>query len=351
MTANGETAHPRILIVEDNYLMAETIGDLVRRDGFEVAATVGHVDKALRLVAEHEFDGAIVDINLHGASSVPVCAALSERKVPYIFLTGYDTQSIVPPEYRGASWLTKPVDKEKFRAALFHLAPRGARQGQVPSTGNAILELLSPEQWSRLESAVTCETLNVGQVLERAGEPPTHLYFPAGAVISILGRAPNGKAIEVGMVGRDGAIGASLVLGGPQATADAIVRFAGTAWRLSAADAAPILAANRSLHGQLLRFFDRLQGQFIQTAVVAGHVTIERRVARWLLLASSRTGGTTLAITHRSLAEALAVRRAGVTRALHELEGRELIKAGHRSVTVIDRDGLLAEMDGFYADA
>jgi len=355
MTATGALARPRLLIVEDNDVMADAIGRMVRDVGFDVGATVGHVDKALRLVAEHEFDGAIIDINLHGDSSVPVCAALSERKVPYLFLTAYDNRSIVPAEFRATRWLTKPVDQAEFRAALSDLASRNARENRDvglanADPGNALLDGLIRRQWEQLEPAFVRVWLDAGQLLEQAGEPAGHLYFPAGAVISLLGRAPNGKALEVGMVGREGVIGASLALGFGRATSDAIVRFAGAAWRLDAAAAKQILAANPDLQQQLLRGWQQLAAQCVETAVAAGHATIERRLARWLLMATSRADTSTLAVTHRALAAALAVRRAGVTRALHELEARELLRAEHRLVTVIDRDGLLAEADGFFRD-
>ena len=79
----------RILVVEDHYLTAETICDLVRSRGFEVAAAVGRVDTALELAGRETIDGAVLDINLHGDSSLPVCDVLHSRKIPFMFVTAY----------------------------------------------------------------------------------------------------------------------------------------------------------------------------------------------------------------------------------------------------------------------
>jgi len=99
----------RILVVEDNLLTADAIQDLLETSGCEVVGPAPTIEKALELVARTPLDGAVLDINLGGELSFPVAAALIERDVPFLFLTGYD-DLVVPQQYRGARRLEKPTD-------------------------------------------------------------------------------------------------------------------------------------------------------------------------------------------------------------------------------------------------
>jgi len=99
----------RILVVEDNLLTADAIQDLLETSGCEVIGPVPTVAAALDLVAREAIDGAVLDINLGGELAFPVAAALIERDIPFLFLTGYD-DLVVPPQYRGMRRLDKPTD-------------------------------------------------------------------------------------------------------------------------------------------------------------------------------------------------------------------------------------------------
>ena len=103
----------RILVVEDNLLTADSIQDLLETNGCEVIGPAATVARALDLIARTALDGAVLDINLGGELSFPVAAALIERDVPFLFLTGYD-DLIVPPQYRGMRRLEKPSDMRQL---------------------------------------------------------------------------------------------------------------------------------------------------------------------------------------------------------------------------------------------
>src|SRR5215831_11047895 len=120
ISEHGPVRRPEILIVEDNYLTASEVGDIVRDCGYGVAGTVARITRGLDLLDERPIDGAIVDINLDGTYSFPLCAELDRRKVPYCFLTGYPS-SIIPPDFRAAPLLTKPADRQQIGAALSQL--------------------------------------------------------------------------------------------------------------------------------------------------------------------------------------------------------------------------------------
>jgi CRP-like cAMP-binding protein len=77
-----------------------------------------------------------------------------------------------------------------------------------------------------------------------------------------------------------------------------------------------------------------------QTALVNSHLTVERRLARWLLMMHDRISGDEFDLTHEFLAAMLGVRRPGVTVALHMLEGRHLIRSTRSHIGIRDRAGL-----------
>lgn len=99
----------RILVVEDNLLTADTIQDLLETGGCDVVGPASTVAAALDLVARSVLDGAVLDINLGGALSFPIAAALTERDIPFLFLTG-NSDLVLPPQYRGMRRLDKSTD-------------------------------------------------------------------------------------------------------------------------------------------------------------------------------------------------------------------------------------------------
>jgi hypothetical protein len=106
-----------------------------------------------------------------------------------------------------------------------------------------------------------------------------------------------------------------------------------------------------TLSETLTKFVYSFMIQKSQTALVNGKATIDERLARWLLMAHDRVPAPTFYITHEFLALMLGVRRPGVTDALHELEGKGLIRSRRNHVSVLDRKGLEAAADWSYGVA
>jgi CheY-like chemotaxis protein len=98
----------RILVVEDNFLAAEVVRDMLESSGCKVIGPVGRVADGLRLAEQEELDGAVLDINLNGDWCFPIAQALRQRGIPFIFLTGYDDAAI-PTELRPVRRLGKPI--------------------------------------------------------------------------------------------------------------------------------------------------------------------------------------------------------------------------------------------------
>ena len=107
----------RILIVEDEMLVAMNIEDMLLALGHEVAGIAGRVGAALALAEEGGFDLAMLDVNLAGETSFPVADLLRARGIPFLFATGYGIDGI-SEDYRSAPVLQKPFRSRDLAEAL-----------------------------------------------------------------------------------------------------------------------------------------------------------------------------------------------------------------------------------------
>lgn len=108
----------RLLAVEDDYLIATQLQKELIAAGAEVVGPVATVAEALQLAASERLDGAVVDINLGGELAYPVADVLRARRVPVVFVTGYD-QSSVPAPYADIPRCEKPVGLRRIARTMF----------------------------------------------------------------------------------------------------------------------------------------------------------------------------------------------------------------------------------------
>jgi CheY-like chemotaxis protein len=113
----GAPAYLRVLIVEDEYLLADDMAQALRKFGADVVGPVPSSDQALALLAEEPVDAAVLDINLKGQMVFPVADVLREQGVPFVFATGYD-EAAVPEAYRDVPRWEKPFRPEDLAKAL-----------------------------------------------------------------------------------------------------------------------------------------------------------------------------------------------------------------------------------------
>jgi CheY-like chemotaxis protein len=111
----------RVLILEDRYLIASELTDLVEQLGAVPVGPFASVAPALTALADAQVEVALLDVNLNGEPVFPVAELLATRGVPFIFLTGYD-EATLPAQWRGRPRLAKPVDPRLLRAELAKLA-------------------------------------------------------------------------------------------------------------------------------------------------------------------------------------------------------------------------------------
>lgn len=111
----------RVLLVEDEALVALMVEDMLEELGLEVVASAAHVKRACELATTTSFDLAVLDVNLAGEQVFPVARILRDRRIPFLFSTGYGTPP-VEEEFRDAPSIGKPFSidqlKEQLRALL-----------------------------------------------------------------------------------------------------------------------------------------------------------------------------------------------------------------------------------------
>lgn len=117
MPPEGRLAVRRVLIVEDEPLLAMNLEDMLNQLGHCVTETAIRIDKALSQAEGGEFDLAFLDINLAGSNTFQVAAILRARKIPFIFTSGYGADGLIDG-YRDAHLLTKPFRVEELERMI-----------------------------------------------------------------------------------------------------------------------------------------------------------------------------------------------------------------------------------------
>lgn len=210
----------------------------------------------------------------------------------------------------------------------------------MPTRENHLLLLLPIKHRKRLIAAGETIQLAFSDILCEPGEVTRHVYFPADAFISLIARVRSSNGVEVGMIGHEGMLGATLALGVPTAPLHAVVQGPGAALRMSTAAFASELALSPELQRLMKRYLYVLMTQLAHSAACQRSHRINARLARWLLMSQDRAQASTFHVTHEFLAHVLGVRRAGVTHEAGVLQDAGLIRYHRGEIHVMDRIGL-----------
>ena len=108
----------RLLVVEDEYMIAEHIGIQLEDFGCDVAGPVSTIEEALAILKGGGLDGVLLDANLNGESSAPIAAALNVASVPFVVATGYGSRELGDDALNAAPRIIKPFGKAELEATL-----------------------------------------------------------------------------------------------------------------------------------------------------------------------------------------------------------------------------------------
>jgi CRP-like cAMP-binding protein len=238
-------------------------------------------------------------------------------------------------------WSSEPTPANPSRGR--GQAKRGATETPVRAgSNNRLLATLSPRDYAQLAGGLEQVTLTYGQILYEPGEEMQAVYFPSDCLVSLLTLVEGHRALEVGLVGREGMIGARLALGAATSSVRALVQGTGTALRMTSKRFLREFRRSSTLQRSLFQFTDTLMIQVSQTAACNRFHMVEARLARWLLMTAERMASSEFHLTHEFLADMLGVRREGVTVAACGLQQRKLIRYRRGNISILDTKGLEA---------
>jgi CRP-like cAMP-binding protein len=226
--------------------------------------------------------------------------------------------------------------------------PTVLTQSQRPSVQNRILQHLPQAEQRLLLQQAELVQLEFAERLCQLDDEYQYLYFPLTAFFSLIAKLPGHPPLEMGLIGFEGVLGATILLDTRLVPSEAIVQGAGMAWRMPISLIETTLQQQSNLRPLLQRYLFRLLRQLAQNATCAHFHQVEARLARWLLMSHDRIQTDELYLTHQFLAEMLGVRRSSITVAAGDLQGNGIILYNRGRLHILDRQGLLARSCSCY---
>jgi CRP-like cAMP-binding protein len=205
---------------------------------------------------------------------------------------------------------------------------------------NEILRALPSRERESLLPKLEFVRLKTHQLLHETGDTLRSAYFPNSGLVSILSVFPDGKSVEVGLVGREGFIGLPLVAGFRTTPTRAITQIEGSAFRVDSETLVGLLPQCAMLERRLQQFAQILAMQVTQIAACNRLHEVNERLARWLLMSADRIGSNSVPLTQELIAQMLGTRRSSVTVAAGMLQKAGLIAHTRGDVKIVDRPKL-----------
>ncbi len=218
------------------------------------------------------------------------------------------------------------------------IAPKPPRaDGDGNPILNEILLALPANESELLLPQLEFMRLKTHHVLHEPGDTLKSAYFCNSGLVSILSVFPDGKSVEVGLVGKEGMIGIPLVAGFRSAPTRAIAQIEGTVFRVSSEALTAALRQCPALERRLQQFAQIMTMQTTQIAACNRLHEVNERLARWLLMSCDRIESNTVPLTQELLAQMLGTRRSSVTVAAGMLQKAGLTAHTRGEVRIVDR--------------
>jgi CRP-like cAMP-binding protein len=210
----------------------------------------------------------------------------------------------------------------------------------MPHNGNLLLASFSPSDLAAIRPHLKLVELEQQHLLFEAGDVVEHVYFPTGAIISLVLGLSTGEMVESAMVGKDGVVGASAALDDKISTTRAIVQLGGSTLVCDSGALKGAAMQSASLLSRLIRHEQTLMAQVQQSAAcLAAHHT-EARLCRWMLRARDLSGSDILNFTQEFLTEMLGVQRSSVTVVAHTLQQAGIIRYARGKIQILNVEGM-----------
>jgi CRP-like cAMP-binding protein len=209
-----------------------------------------------------------------------------------------------------------------------------------PKIRNEILLGLPTKEAEMLFPKLEFVRLPVHHILHERGDTLKSVYFVNSGLVSFLSVFPDGKSVEVGLVGKEGFVGLPLVAGFRTASMRASIQVEASAFRIDASALIEVLQHSPVVNHRLQQFSQVLAMEVSHLAACNRLHEVHQRLARWLLMTSDRVDSKSVPLTQDSLALMLGTRRSSVTVAARKLEEQGLISNSRGLLEIIDRKKL-----------
>jgi CRP-like cAMP-binding protein len=208
------------------------------------------------------------------------------------------------------------------------------------SPDNRLLASLPVKDYERLLPHLQNTSLSSHEVLHETGETVEYVYFPNDAIITLLSSVSRNSTVEVGLVGREGMVGVSILFGSKVTPYQVVALAPGGVMRMKAEVLKREFKRSSSLQDVLLPYAQAVLTQNAQSASCHRYHTPQERLCRLLLMIEDRAGADEFRATHEFMAQMLGTRRATVTEAAHDLQQKGLIAYRRGLVKVLNRQAL-----------
>jgi CRP-like cAMP-binding protein len=207
---------------------------------------------------------------------------------------------------------------------------------------NLLLSSLSAESRELILSHCTPVTLPLRSVLYSAGSVPADAYFMTSGLASIVGSTSEGETAEVGIVGREGLVGSTHLLGPAVAPTECFIQLSGSALKMPFPKLQQMFRTSEEIRMRILEFVQEQTLSLSQLATCNRLHNAEQRLARWLLMVEDCIQSDKINLTQEFLAQMLGAQRTTVTMVAGELQRSGLIEYKRGTVHILNRRDLEA---------
>ena len=207
---------------------------------------------------------------------------------------------------------------------------------------NRLLASLSAESRELIHSQCTSMTLPLRSVLYTAGSIPTDAYFITSGMASIVGSTSEGETAEVGIVGSEGLVGATHLLGPAVAPTECFIQLSASALKIPFPKLLQLFKTSEEIRERILEFVQEQTLSLSQLATCNRLHNAEERLARWLLMVDDRIQSDTIDLTQEFLAQMLGAQRTTVTMVAGTLQRAGLIEYKRGTLHILNRRELEA---------
>ncbi|CAN5123753.1 Crp/Fnr family transcriptional regulator [soil metagenome] len=205
---------------------------------------------------------------------------------------------------------------------------------------NHLLASLPAADLQRILPRLELVAMPLNMVVAEASSEQHYVYFPTDSIVSLQYETQEGASIETTVIGREGLVGVSCFMGGGPTQGRAIVKSAGSAFRVKATLIRELFGSSPAVQRVLLRYTQALMFQASQMAVCNRHHNVVQQLCRMLLLSLDRSPTRELFMKQEAMAAMLGVRRESVTSAAAKLQEEGLINYSRGHITINNRAGL-----------